>query len=51
MCVQIGVEGLGGLGHMAVKFGKAFGCHVTVLSRSHKKEDMAVRVRFWVLLL
>ncbi|KAF9601431.1 hypothetical protein IFM89_020187, partial [Coptis chinensis] len=29
---SLGVIGLGGLGHMAVKFGKAFGLHVTVLS-------------------
>jgi 8-hydroxygeraniol dehydrogenase len=41
--MRIGVEGLGGLGHMAVKFGKAFGCHVTVLSRGHKKEEMALK--------
>ena len=30
---KFGVVGLGGLGHMAVKFGKAFGCHTTVISR------------------
>lgn len=35
---RIGVVGLGGLGHMAVKFGKAFGHHVTVISRSAGKE-------------
>ncbi|KAK4276491.1 hypothetical protein QN277_014633 [Acacia crassicarpa] len=35
---RIGVVGLGGLGHMAVKFGKAFGHHVTVISRSADKE-------------
>jgi D-arabinose 1-dehydrogenase-like Zn-dependent alcohol dehydrogenase len=27
------VVGLGGLGHMAVKFGVAFGCEVYVISR------------------
>ncbi|EFJ24981.1 hypothetical protein SELMODRAFT_149351 [Selaginella moellendorffii] len=37
---HLGVIGLGGLGHMAVKFGKAFGHKVTVLSTSPgKKED------------
>lgn len=34
---RLGVMGLGGLGHMAVKFGKAFGAHVTVLSTSPSK--------------
>ena len=31
---SLGVIGLGGLGHMAVKFGKAFGLKVTVFSTS-----------------
>ena len=35
---QVGVLGLGGLGHMAVKFAAAFGAEVTVLSRSANKE-------------
>ena len=26
--MKVGVVGLGGLGHMAVKFAKAFGCEV-----------------------
>lgn len=30
---KIGVVGLGGLGHMAVKYGVAFGCDVYVISR------------------
>ncbi|CAI5534555.1 unnamed protein product [Closterium sp. Naga37s-1] len=38
---RLGVVGLGGLGHMAVKFGKAFGMHVTVLSTSPGKEKEA----------
>eukprot|EP00891_Asterochloris_glomerata_P005343 jgi/Astpho2/5343/Aster-05893 len=38
--MKLGVIGLGGLGHMAVKFGKALGLEVTVLSTSaHKKEE------------
>eukprot|EP00758_Cryptobia_borreli_P010132 Tbor_TRINITY_DN5540_c0_g1::TRINITY_DN5540_c0_g1_i1::g.12566::m.12566/K13979/yahK; uncharacterized zinc-type alcohol dehydrogenase-like protein len=37
---KVGVLGLGGLGHMAVKFGVAFGAEVTVISTSiGKKED------------
>ena len=35
---KLAVLGLGGLGHMAVKFGVAFGAEVTVLSTSPKKE-------------
>ncbi|GFY86269.1 cinnamyl alcohol dehydrogenase 8 [Actinidia rufa] len=38
---RIGVIGLGGLGHVAVKFGKAFGHHVTVISTSPSKEKEA----------
>nr|ACU18356.1 unknown [Glycine max] len=38
---RIGVVGLGGLGHIAVKFGKAFGHHVTVISTSPSKEPEA----------
>lgn len=38
---KMGVVGLGGLGHVAVKFGKAFGHHVTVLSTSPSKETEA----------
>ncbi len=39
---SLGVIRLGGLGHMAVKFGKAFGLHVTVLSTSLAKEEEAL---------
>lgn len=35
---KLGVVGLGGLGHMAVKFGSAFEAEVTVLSTSKNKE-------------
>ena len=35
---KLGVVGLGGLGHMGVKFGVAFGAEVTVLSTSGSKE-------------
>lgn len=39
---SVGVIGLGGLGHMAVKFGKAFGLNVTVLSTSTSKKEEAL---------
>lgn len=36
----VGVIGLGGLGHMAVKFARSFGAHVVVFTTSpHKKDD------------
>ncbi|PJA78679.1 MAG: hydroxyacid dehydrogenase, partial [Nitrospirae bacterium CG_4_9_14_3_um_filter_51_5] len=40
----LGVIGLGGLGHLAVKFGKAFGAKVTVFSRSDTKRKVAERL-------
>lgn len=39
---KFAVAGLGGLGHMAVKIGKAFGAHVTVLSRGQGKKTSAI---------
>ncbi|HUQ97443.1 MAG TPA: NAD(P)-dependent alcohol dehydrogenase, partial [Chitinophagaceae bacterium] len=41
---KLGVLGLGGLGHMAVKFGVAFGAEVTMLSTSPSKEADAKRL-------
>jgi len=41
---KVGIVGLGGLGHMAVKFAKAMGAHVTVLSHSLSKKDDALRL-------
>ena len=41
---KIAVLGLGGLGHMAVKFAAAFGAKVTVLSRSSNKQRDATRM-------
>ena len=41
-CKHLGVAGLGGLGHVAVKLGKAFGLKVTVISTSPNKEDEAI---------
>ena len=39
---RVGVIGLGGLGHMAVKLASAMGAHVTVMSRSTDKEADAL---------
>ncbi|KAK2996014.1 hypothetical protein RJ640_013904 [Escallonia rubra] len=41
--MHLGVVGLGGLGHVAVKFAKAFGVKVTVISRSPSKKEEAVK--------
>lgn len=41
---KLGVVGLGGLGHMAIKFGVSFGAEVTVLSTSASKEADAKKL-------
>jgi uncharacterized zinc-type alcohol dehydrogenase-like protein len=41
---RLGVIGLGGLGHMAVKIGAAMGAEVTVLSQSLKKMEDGLRL-------
>ena len=38
---KVGIVGLGGLGHMAVKFADSFGAEVTMLSRTASKENDA----------
>jgi uncharacterized zinc-type alcohol dehydrogenase-like protein len=41
---KVGVVGLGGLGHMAVKFAHALGAHVVVFTTSASKKDDALRL-------
>ncbi|RCV48980.1 NAD(P)-dependent alcohol dehydrogenase [Marinitenerispora sediminis] len=41
---KVAVVGLGGLGHMAVKFAHAMGAEVTVLSQSLKKREDGLRL-------
>ncbi len=41
---KLGVLGLGGLGHMAVKFGVSFGAEVTMISHSPSKEADAKKL-------
>ncbi|KAF7829263.1 putative mannitol dehydrogenase [Senna tora] len=41
--LHVGVVGLGGLGHLAVKFAKAFGAKVTVISTSPNKKKEAIQ--------
>jgi uncharacterized zinc-type alcohol dehydrogenase-like protein len=41
---RVGVIGLGGLGHMAVKLAVAMGAEVTVITRSNSKEDAAQKI-------
>ena len=42
--MKVGVVGLGGLGHMGVKFAASFGAEVTVISTSPSKEADAKRL-------
>jgi alcohol dehydrogenase (NADP+) len=41
---KVGVVGLGGLGHMGVKFANAFGAHVVVFTTSADKKEDALRL-------
>ena len=41
---KVGVVGLGGLGHMGVKFAQAFGAHVVVFTTSSVKKEDALRL-------
>jgi uncharacterized zinc-type alcohol dehydrogenase-like protein len=39
---RVGVVGIGGLGHMALKFARAWGCDVTAFTSSDSKRDEAL---------
>lgn len=41
---KVGIVGLGGLGHMGVKFARAFGAHVVVFTTSPEKKADALRL-------
>src|SRR6201997_828915 len=41
---KVGIVGLGGLGHMGLKFAKAFGAHVVLFTTSARKTADAVRL-------
>jgi uncharacterized zinc-type alcohol dehydrogenase-like protein len=41
---KVGVVGLGGLGHMGVKFARSFGAHVVVFTTSPGKKEDALRL-------
>ncbi len=41
---KVGVVGIGGLGHMGVKFGRAFGAHVVAFTSSPNKKEDALRL-------
>ncbi len=41
---KVGIVGLGGLGHMALKFARSFGAHVTLFTGSPGKKEDAFRL-------
>jgi len=41
---KIGVIGIGGLGHLAVQFARAWGCHVTAFSSNPAKKDEILKM-------
>eukprot|EP01060_Flectonema_neradi_P025938 TRINITY_DN3479_c2_g1_i1.p1 TRINITY_DN3479_c2_g1~~TRINITY_DN3479_c2_g1_i1.p1 ORF type:complete len:340 (+),score=69.24 TRINITY_DN3479_c2_g1_i1:64-1083(+) len=40
---RVGVVGIGGLGHLALQFSRAMGCHTTAISRSSAKKEEAMK--------
>ena len=42
--MRVGIIGIGGLGHLAVQYARAFGCEVTAFSTSMEKEPEARRL-------
>lgn len=41
---RVGIQGIGGLGHMAIQFASALGCDVVVLSSNSSKKDEAIQL-------
>jgi uncharacterized zinc-type alcohol dehydrogenase-like protein len=41
---KVGIVGLGGLGHMGLKFAHSFGAHTVQLTTSHKKKEDALKL-------
>ncbi|MFZ2986526.1 NADPH-dependent aldehyde reductase Ahr [Ideonella sp.] len=41
---RVGVVGIGGLGHLALKFARAWGCEVTAFTSSDSKREEALRL-------
>lgn len=41
---QVAVIGIGGLGHLALKFARAWGCHVTAFTSSESKQQEALEL-------
>lgn len=41
---KVGVIGIGGLGHLAIKIAKAMGAEVTAISRGESKKDLALEL-------
>ncbi len=42
--MKVGIIGLGGLGHMGLKFAHAFGAHTVQITTSLKKKDDAIKL-------
>jgi len=41
---RVGIQGIGGLGHLAIQFAAKLGCEVTVLSSSESKKKEATKL-------
>lgn len=41
---KVGVIGIGGLGHLALKFARAWGCHVTAFTSTEAKQQQALKI-------